>query len=291
LTKSAEDKIVDLIRTAAVHLPDDVKDALRKAYNREESENGKLTLEALLKSVDLSEQEGTPICQDTGSITFCIRGGCPMRGSEEMLSRATARATVEVPLRANMVDPFTGENTGNNLGQFSPFFIWESNPDRSSAELTVVLKGAGSDNQTTLSMLNPTEGIDAIEQLVLTRVIEAGGKSCPPTMIGIGIGGSSDIAVLLSKKALLRRIGARNPNPHAAELERNLLEKVNSTGIGPMGLGGTTTSLGVNVEWAHRHIASLPVAVTMSCWALRRASVTLSGSDISETKKAGDGRR
>ena len=291
MTKSAEDKIVDLIRTAAVHLPDDVKDALRKAYNREESENGKLTLEALLKSVDLSEQEGTPICQDTGSITFCIRGGCPMRGSEEMLSRATARATVEVPLRANMVDPFTGENTGNNLGQFSPFFIWESNPDRSSAELTVVLKGAGSDNQTTLSMLNPTEGIDAIEQLVLTRVIEAGGKSCPPTMIGIGIGGSSDIAVLLSKKALLRRIGARNPNPHAAELERNLLEKVNSTGIGPMGLGGTTTSLGVNVEWAHRHIASLPVAVTMSCWALRRASVTLSGSDISETKKAGDGRR
>jgi len=291
LTKSAEDKIVDLIRTAAVHLPDDVKDALRKAYNREESENGKLTLEALLKSVDLSEQEGTPICQDTGSITFCIRGGCPMRGSEEMLSRATARATVEVPLRANMVDPFTGENTGNNLGQFSPFFIWESNPDRSSAELTVVLKGAGSDNQTTLSMLNPTEGIDAIEQLVLTRVIEAGGKSCPTTVIGIGIGGSSDIAVLLSKKALLRRIGARNPNPHAAELERNLLEKVNSTGIGPMGLGGTTTSLGVNVEWAHRHIASLPVAVTMSCWALRRASVTLSGSDISETKKAGDGRR
>jgi len=291
LTKSAEDKIVDLIRTAAVHLPDDVKDALRKAYNREESENGKLTLEALLKSVDLSEQEGTPICQDTGSITFCIRGGCPMRGSEEMLSRATARATVEVPLRANMVDPFTGENTGNNLGQFSPFFIWESNPDRSSAELTVVLKGAGSDNQTTLSMLNPTEGIDAIEQLVLTRVIEAGGKSCPPTMIGIGIGGSSDIAVLLSKKALLRRIGARNPNPHAAELERNLLEKVNSTGIGPMGLGGTTTSLGVNVEWAHRHIASLPVAVTMSCWALRRASVTLSGSDISAIREAGEGRR
>jgi len=291
LTKSAEDKIVDLIRTAAVHLPDDVKDALRKAYNREESENGKLTLEALLKSVDLSEQEGTPICQDTGSITFCIRGGCPMRGSEEMLSRATARATVEVPLRANMVDPFTGENTGNNLGQFSPFFIWESNPDRSSAELTVVLKGAGSDNQTTLSMLNPTEGIDAIEQLVLTRVIEAGGKSCPPTVIGIGIGGSSDIAVLLSKKALLRRIGARNPNPHAAELERNLLEKVNSTGIGPMGLGGTTTSLGVNVEWAHRHIASLPVAVTMSCWALRRASVTLSGSDISAIREAGEGRR
>ena len=291
MTKSAEDKIVDLIRTAAVHLPDDVKDALRKAYNREESENGKLTLEALLKSVDLSEQEGTPICQDTGSITFCIRGGCPMRGSEEMLSRATARATVEVPLRANMVDPFTGENTGNNLGQFSPFFIWESNPDRSSAELTVVLKGAGSDNQTTLSMLNPTEGIDAIEQLVLTRVIEAGGKSCPPTMIGIGIGGSSDIAVLLSKKALLRRIGARNPNPHAAELERNLLEKVNSTGIGPMGLGGTTTSLGVNVEWAHRHIASLPVAVTMSCWALRRASVTLSGSDISAIREAGEGRR
>ena len=291
MTKSAEDKIVDLIRTAAVHLPDDVKDALRKAYNREESENGKLTLEALLKSVDLSEQEGTPICQDTGSITFCIRGGCPMRGSEEMLSRATARATVEVPLRANMVDPFTGENTGNNLGQFSPFFIWESNPDRSSAELTVVLKGAGSDNQTTLSMLNPTEGIDAIEQLVLTRVIEAGGKSCPPTVIGIGIGGSSDIAVLLSKKALLRRIGARNPNPHAAELERNLLEKVNSTGIGPMGLGGTTTSLGVNVEWAHRHIASLPVAVTMSCWALRRASVTLSGSDISAIREAGEGRR
>jgi len=291
LTESLEDKAVRLIRTAAIQLPDDVKDALKKACSREESENGKLTLEALLKSVDLSEQEGTPICQDTGSIVFYVRGACPMRGLEEALSKATARATVEVPLRANMVDPFTGENTGDNLGQFSPFFIWESNPHRNSVELTVVLKGAGSDNQTTLSMLNPTEGIDAIENLVLNRVVEAGGKSCPPTIIGIGIGGSSDVAVLLSKKALLRRIGSRNPNPRVAELERYLLERVNSTGIGPMGLGGTTTSLGVNVGWAHRHIASLPVAVTMSCWALRRASITLSGSDISETKKAGDGRR
>jgi len=291
LARSVEDRIVDLIRTAAIRLPDDVKDALKKAYSREESENGKLTLEALLKSVDLSEQQGTPICQDTGSIVFYIRGGCPMKGLEEVLSRATARATAEVPLRVNMVDPFTGENTGNNLGQLSPFFVWESNPGRDSVGLTVLLKGAGSDNQTTLSMLNPTEGIDAIEQLVLTRVIEAGGKSCPPTVIGIGIGGSSDVAVFLSKKALLRRIDSKNPNPRAADLERSLLEKVNTTGIGPMGLGGTTTSLGVSVEWAHRHIASLPVAVTMSCWALRRASITLSESEVSATGEPGERRR
>ena len=278
---STEDKIVDLIRTAATRLPDDVREALRNAHKNEEEGIGKLNIEAMLRSVDIAEREGVPICQDTGSVTFYVKSSGPIKGIQQMLSRATARATAEVPLRPNMVDVFTGENSGNNLGELSPFVVWEPAVVSGSIELTVMLKGAGSDNQTALAMLNPTEGMEGIERFVLKRVVEAGGKSCPPTIVGIGLGGSSDVAVFLSKKALLRPIGSRNPNARAAELETRLLKAINSTGIGPMGLGGRATSLWVNVEYAHRHTASLPIAISMSCWALRRASMIVPESEIS----------
>jgi len=281
LNDSIEDRVVDLIGRAATQLPEDIRDALGSAYDNEESEIAKLNLEALLRSIEVSEKERIPICQDTGSIAFYVKSGGPIRGMQQMLSRATARATAEVPLRPNMVDVFTGKNSGTNLGELSPFVIWEDAAVSDSIELTVMLKGAGSDNQTTLAMLNPTEGIEGIERFVLKAIVEIGGKSCPPNIVGIGLGGSSDVAVFLSKKALLRPVGSRNPNMDAANLEMRLLEAINSTGIGPMGLGGRVTSLWVNIEYAHRHTASLPVGMSVSCWALRRASMSIPKSEIS----------
>lgn len=283
--RTIEDELVELIRRAATRLPSDVKDALRAAFESEEDDIGRVSLGAIMRSIEISESEGLPICQDTGSITFYVKGGCEVNRLRGLLFRVTARATSEIPLRPNMVNPFTAENPGNNLGILSPFILWEPTENKGSIEVTVLLKGAGSDNMTALGMLNPSEGIDGIEKFTLKNIIEAGGKPCPPTIVGVGIGGSSDIAVLLSKKALLRPIGLRNPDVYAAELEKRLLEKINGTKIGPMGLGGKWTSLWVNVEYAHRHIASLPVAISMSCWALRRASLVITGSEILEIER------
>jgi len=281
LVDTIENQVVDLIRRAATGLPADVVDALENAYRSEDSEVARVTLGTILKSVEISRKEGLPLCQDTGSITFYVKSQGPSRYMEDVLFRATARATAEVPLRPNMVEPFTGENSGNNLGALSPFIIWEPADNPGSVQLTVLLKGAGSDNLTALVMLNPTDGVEVIERFVVNRIVDAGGKPCPPTVVGVGIGGSSDIAMFLSKKALLRPIGSRNPNTAASNLERRLLEAINSTGIGPMGLGGRWTSLWVNVECAHRHTASLPVAVSIGCWAMRRATTVISESELS----------
>ena len=273
--------MVDLIRRAATGVPADVMSALENAYRSENDEVARVTLCAILKSVEISRKEGLPLCQDTGSITFYVKSQGPSRSIEDVLSKATARATTDVPLRPNMVEPLTGENSGNNLGALSPFVIWEPADNPGSIQLTVLLKGAGSDNLTALVMLNPTDGVEVIERFVVNRIVDAGGKPCPPTVVGVGIGGSSDIATFLSKKALLRPIGSRNPDTATSNLERRLLEAINSTGIGPMGLGGRWTSLWVNVECAHRHTASLPVGVSMGCWAMRRATTVISESELS----------
>jgi len=284
LINPVEDQVVDLIRRAATRIPDDVIAALKNAHESEDNEIAKVTLDAIMRSVEISEEEGLPLCQDTGSITFYVQSERPSRSVKQLLFKATARATIEVPLRPNIVEPFTGENSGNNLGTLSPFIVWEPASNPGSVQLTVLLKGAGSDNQTALAMLNPTDGIEAVERFVLNRVVEAGGKPCPPTIVGVGIGGSSDVATFLSKKALLRPVGSRNPSAAAANLERRLLDGINSSGIGPMGLGGRWTSLWVNVEYAHRHTASLPAAVSMACWAMRRATTVISESDLSRTE-------
>lgn len=285
MSSSLEDRVVRLIRRTATCLPIDVENALKKAYETEENEIGKLMLQSMLRNAEISKREGLPLCQDTGSMTFYIKSERPSRTMDKVLTAATARATDEVPLRPNMVDAFTGENSGNNLGRYSPFIVWEPASTFGEIELTVLLKGAGSDNMTATAMLNPTDGIEGVERFILNRIVEAGGKPCPPTIIGIGIGGSSDVSLFLSKKALLREVGSRNTDAKAASLEKRLLAAINSTGIGPMGLGGKWTSLWVNVEHAHRHTASLPVAVSMACWALRRASMLIQESEILEMEQ------
>jgi len=273
-----ENAIVETIRKASIYLPPDVKEALKMAYEREESEAAKAQLKAILTNVELAEKLERPICQDTGIMIFYVKVGhnFPVPGViKEALIRATRRATQEIPLRPNTVDPFTGENPGDNTGRLIPYVHWELVPG-DELEITVVPKGGGSEYPSVYRMVPPGRGLEGLKETVVDAVLNAGAMPCPPTIVGVGVGGGADIAVTLAKKAAtLRRIGSRNPDPQVAKLEEELYEAVNELGIGPMGVGGKTTVLAVNIEWAHRHPANYPVAVVFQCWAARRATLRM----------------
>jgi len=272
-----EDVAFNLLKLAVIKLPLDVKEALKRAYNEETSEAGRVNLKAILTNIEFAEKLSTPICQDTGTIIFYVKAGAQARDLEKvevMLQNATKRATKEVPLRPNAVDPFTRRNSGDNTGRFIPYINWEVTGGN-NIEITVLPKGGGSENVCALGMITPGEGVRGLKKFVIDTVIKAGAKPCPPNILGVGIGGGADIAMKMAKKALLRPINKPNPNPELAQLEKELYEAANSTGIGPMGLGGKFTVLGVNVEYAHRHPASYPVAVAFQCWAARRATARI----------------
>ena len=267
----------NLIRQAVIYLPPDVKAALRKAYEHETSEVGKTQLKAILENVELAEKLQSPICQDTGTITFYVKAGKDawnVGDVEEALVKATKKATVDVPLRPNAVNPFTGKNSGDNIGRLIPLLHWEI-VKGNGLEITVLPKGGGSENVSTLGMIVPGEGLSGVKRFVIDAVIKAGAQPCPPTILGVAIGGGADAAMALAKRALLRPLGEANAEPEVASLERELLEAANMTGIGPMGLGGKATVLGVRVDYAFRHPASFPVAVAFNCWAARRASARI----------------
>jgi len=280
---------LNLIRKAAICLPEDVKHALRKAYDNETSEIGKTQLKAILRNVELAEKQNVPICQDTGTITFYVKAGSNVKNLDRVeatLISAVREATKHVLLRPNAVDPFTQKNSGDNTGRHAPQINWEIVPgDR--LELTVMLKGGGSENVSALGMLNPSEGMKGIKKFVVDAVVKAGAQPCPPTILGVAFGGGAEVAMALAKRALLKPLNEKNSDPRIAELERDLLVAANMTGIGPMGLGGDTTVLGVHVDDAYRHPASFPVAVAFSCWCDRRASARISGKGQVEYLKHG----
>lgn len=275
--KIVENVAGKLLQLAVTELPQDVKEALQRAYHEEESEVGKTQLKAILDNVELAEKMRKPMCQDTGVINFYVKAGAEVRGLdkiEQALRNATKRATKEVPLRPNAVDPFTQKNSGNNTGRFVPFIHWEILPG-DDLEITAFPKGGGSENVCVMGMLVPGEGMVGLKRFVVDAVIKAGSKPCPPNILGVSIGGGADIAIEMAKKALLRPINQPTQNPEIAKLEKELYEAVNMTGIGPMGLGGKITALGVNVDYAHRHPASFPAAVAFQCWAARRATALI----------------
>ena len=272
-----ENVAIKLLQLAVTELPQDVKEALQNAYRREESEAGKTQLKAILNNIELAEKMRTPMCQDTGVIIFYLKAGAQVKGLdkiEEALRNATKRATKEVPLRPNAVNPFTRKNTGDNTGRFIPFIHWEIVPGN-DIEITVFPKGGGCENVCALGMLRPGEGVKGLKKFVVDTIIKAGAKPCPPNIIGVAVGGGADIAMKLAKETLLRPLNQSNPDPKLAKLEKELYEAANSTGIGPMGLGGKFTVLGVHVEYAERHPASYPAAVAVQCWAARRASARI----------------
>lgn len=273
-----EDTTVKLLRLAVTELPLDTKKAIRGALKHERSEVAKHQLKIIIENFELAEKTCKPMCQDTGTILYYLNAGekFPILSAlPTILRRATIRATKEVPLRPNTVNPFTEENSGDNTGRYIPHINWEIIPGN-ALTITVLPKGGGSENMSSIGMLNPALGLNEIKRFVVDTLVLAKGKPCPPIILGVGIGGGSDIAIKLAKQALLRPIGSRHEELEVSKLEEELLLLTNLIGIGPMGLGGDTTVLGVNVEYAHRHPASLPVGIAFQCWASRRATATIS---------------
>jgi len=278
LDRVVEETAFNLVRFAVTDLPADVKEALEQAYRSEVSEIGKAQLGNIVRNFCLAGEGGVPLCQDTGLIEFYVwvgEGFGSVRGLGEAFVGAVRRATVEVPLRPNAVEPFTRVNSGDNTGRGLPRVVWEF-VEGDGLEVAVVPKGGGGENVSMLGMLGPTEGVGGVKRFVVDAVIEAGARPCPPVVVGVGVGGSADQALGLAKRALLRPLDERNPDARLAGLEEELLELINATGIGPMGLGGSTTALGVRMDWAHCHTASLPVGVVFQCWAARRARARIS---------------
>jgi fumarate hydratase subunit alpha len=272
-----ENVAVELLRQAVTKLPPDVKEALQRAHREEESEVGKTQLEAILNNVEFAEKTSTPMCQDTGVIIFYVKAGAQAKDLDkikEALINATRRATKEVPLRPNSVGILTKKNTGDNTGRYLPYIHWEITSG-DTIELTAFPKGGGAENICQLGMIRAGEGLNGLKKFVVDTMLKAGGKACPPNILGVGVGGGADIVMKIAKAALLRPINQPNPNPEVAKLEKELYEALNMTGIGPMGLGGKFTVLGVNVDYANRHPASYPVAVAGQCWAARRASARI----------------
>jgi fumarate hydratase subunit alpha/L(+)-tartrate dehydratase alpha subunit len=271
-----EDAAAHLYVWALKDIPQDLRDALAAAAERETSTTGKRVLSTILKNVAIADEQGNLVCQDTGIAVYTCRVGedfplHPVR-IYTALKAGTERATVEHPLRSNAVHTITRENTGANTGHRLPIVHWEFVPEWDGLDVKCIPKGSGSENMSFLKMCTPADGVKGIKQFVLESIVGAGGKPCPPGIVGVGIGGSADYALYLAKEAIARPTGTRNPDPHVAQLEEELYELLNETGIGPMGLGGDVTVLQVHVEHADTHMTLNPVAVNYQCWAARRAT-------------------
>jgi len=277
--------IIELIRKAETELPNDVIIALKKAYNIEEG-IAKIQIENILKNIELSKKTNRPMCQDTGVQTFFIKAGVefPYIGKlKEIITDAVKKATEDIPLRPNTIDPITKYKHKDNTGEYIPAITWDF-VNGSDVLITAIPKGAGSENMSRLVMLKPADGIDGVKKFVVSEMIKAGGNPCPPTVVGIGIGGGADLAMKLGKKALLRPVGKRHIDKDIAKIEEELISSINKTGIGPMGLGGKTTVLDVHIEKAPRHPASLPVGLVVQCWADRRSEMIIHNDGKWEVK-------
>jgi fumarate hydratase subunit alpha len=278
LPEPVDEVVVKLLRLANTKLPADIGWALEAAAGWETEEIACTQLGAIMENVKKAEHLGLPMCQDTGIPVFYVRGRFDSSIARE-IARGVERATKAVPLRPNTVDPITRENQGSNLGEGMPLIHFIPTDD-DFTEISVLPKGAGSENMTRLGMLNPADGIDGVKRFVVDSVLDAGGRPCPPSIVGVGIGGTSDRCVEMAKEALLSPLDSENPDPALSKLEEELFIALNSSGLGPMGLGGATTVLGVKVRKAFCHTASLPVAVNIGCWATRRASARLTSDGV-----------
>lgn len=274
-----KDYIVEAIRLCETSLPIDVKNRLKEAYEDEDREIPKKILGALLENVETAEKEGRPICQDTGTLTFYIkRGGWEEKELQRIIVEAVAEASSKIPLRPNAIDFPSGRNSGDNTGRFIPWIVWE--PGGECLEITVIAKGGGSEVVSSLKVLPATAGKREIFQTTLESVAQAGARPCPPIILGVGIGPSSEIALELAKRAVyLRPLGEKHENIVIARMEEDLLRTINKLDIGVHGFGGLT-ALDLHIEYASIHPSSMALGVVASCWALRRAVLKNCGDTV-----------
>jgi fumarate hydratase subunit alpha len=266
-----------LFMEANFFLTDDVLEAIKKSAQTEESPVAKEVLEQIIKNADIAAKEQIPLCQDCGVAVVFIELGQDLHIAGGDLNTAINEGVKQSYdqgyLRKSMVNhPFsTRVNTKDN----TPAVIYTDIVAGDKLKITVVPKGGGAENMSRLGMLTPSAGRQGIVDLVVKAVDEAGSNPCPPIIVGVGIGGTAERTLLLAKRALLRKVGEHNPDPEAALLEKELLEKINGLGIGPMGYGGRTTALAVNVEVFPAHLASMPVAVNINCHSSRHKEAVI----------------
>lgn len=271
------EEVAHLCKKAAVTLDPDAEKALRRSAEKETSKLGISVLKSLAENAEIAREDDIPLCQDTGTAVFFIDMGTEISIDAgtiyEAVTEGTAKGYTEGFLRKSIVDDplFARTNTEDN----TPPIIHLTLTPGSNLSITVLLKGAGSENMSKATVLTPFAGEDEVVDFVVRTVVEAGANPCPPTVVGVGIGGNFETAPYLAKKALLRTIGPVHPDERYAQLEATILKELNKSGVGPEGLGGCTTSLAVFIETYPCHMASLPVAVNINCHAVRHASVTL----------------
>jgi len=276
--KQVEEACKDLYIRALKILPPDVKQGFARLDKTESNPLAKKVLGTMIKNIAVAEETDNLTCQDTGVPIYNVTIGrnVVVDGAdlEAAITRGCARATHEHPLRSSVVHPITRVNDHTSCGIRIPaiHFAFSDRPE----ELTIQMipKGSGSENNSWLKMAVPAEGVDAIKTFVVDCVLDAGGKTCPPTIVGVGVGGSADLCMSLAKLAAIRPLDTRCEDPEGAKLEEQLTRAVNQLGVGPQGLGGDSTAFAVHVELAATHITMNPVAVNMQCHAARRASAT-----------------
>ncbi len=265
-------------------LPDDIKDGFKKLDAAETDATGKSILATMIKNIDVAEDTDNLLCQDTGIPIYNVTIG---RGVEvdgidlqTAITKGCERATTEYPLRSSVVHPVTRENRQTSTGHRVPVINVDFSDNAEELVIEMIPTGSGSENGSFLKMCIPAEGVAGIKTFVVDKVMEAGGKVCPPTIVGVGVGGTADLCTKLAKIAATRPLGSVSGDPEGAKLELELTEAVNSLGIGPQGLGGDSTSFAVHVETAATHITMNPVAVNIQCHSARRARATFTPDGV-----------
>ncbi|MCH8212522.1 MAG: fumarate hydratase [Proteobacteria bacterium] len=265
-------------------LPDDVKEGFARLDAGESDAPAKDVLATMIRNIDVAEKTDNLLCQDTGIPIYNVTIGRNVDvdgfALKEAIRRGCARATKEYPLRSSIVHPLTRVNEHTSCGRRVPVINIDFSDTEDELLIEMIPKGSGSENGSFLKMCVPADGVDGIKVFVIDKVLEAGGRVCPPTIVGVGVGGTADLCVHLAKIAATRALGTSCDDPDGARLEEELTTAVNSLGVGPQGLGGDSTAFAVHVEMAATHITMNPVAVNIQCHSARRASATFTPDGI-----------
>ena len=282
--QQVEEAAKELYIRALKLLPPDIKQGFDRLAAGETDAGARRMLGTMMKNITLAEANANLLCQDTGIPIYNVRVGRNVEvdgvGLKEAIRRGCARSTREYAFRSSIVHPTTRVNEQTSTGRGVPVIHFDFSDRENVLEIEMIPKGSGSENNSWLRMAIPAEGVDAIKTFVVDCVLEAGGKTCPPTIVGVGVGGTADLCVHLAKVAATRALGSRCEDPEGARLEEALARAVNMLGVGPQGLGGDSTAFAVHVETAATHITMNPVAVNMQCHSARRARATFGPEGI-----------
>jgi tartrate/fumarate subfamily iron-sulfur-dependent hydro-lyase alpha chain len=281
---AVEEAAKELYIRALKLLPPDIKQGFTRLTETETAPRAQGILSTMVRNITVAEDNDNLLCQDTGVPIYNVTIGRNVQVDgydlKMAIRKGCERATREHPLRSSVVHPLTRQNEHTSCGIEVPVIHLDFSDKPDELTIQMIPKGSGSENNSFLKMAIPAEGIDAIKEFVVDCVINAGGKTCPPTIVGVGLGGTSDLAVALAKRAATRPLGSHCADPEGAKLEEQLSAAVNRLGVGPQGLGGDSTAFAVHIELAATHITMNPIAVNMQCHSARRATATFTPSGV-----------